>query len=150
LKTAKALGVLAIAVLAVALAYLYLEGRTYTPVARLSLPDGLTLAAVLPDAKDREKCELANQRFLAPFRSGCKECKVSAARCERRLEGLEFAMRAGGAVPHPVVVADALRIAVLGPAQAASAGCQVIAANMVARGAKSATCVQPQAGAAKP
>src|SRR5260221_10147690 len=68
--------------------YLYVESRVYYPVVRLLLPDGLSIAAVLPETKERSACEAANERFVAPFIKQCKECKV-AARCERQLEGLE-------------------------------------------------------------
>jgi hypothetical protein len=44
-------------------------------------------------------------------------------------------------VPHPMVIARELRMAVMGPPTAANAGCQVLAANMVANGVKTAVCV---------
>jgi hypothetical protein len=84
---------------------------------------------------------MANDRFIDPLKQSCKECKVAAARCEQHLEGLELAIREGAAVPHPVVAANELRIAVMGPPEAAKAGCQVLAANMVANGLKTAVCV---------
>lgn len=129
-------------------AYLYVESQVYHPVVRLTLSDGLSIAAVLPQTKERPACAAATERFVAPFKQTCKDCKVLTS-CERRLEGLELAMHDGAPVPHPMVVAQELRIAVMGPAPAAQAGCQVIAANMVASGVKNAACRPAQSAAPK-
>lgn len=138
------IGIVLIAVATVA-AQLYVESQVYYPVVRLDLQDGLSITAVLPETKERKACGLANDKFVAPFKQSCKECKIAMARCERELEGLALAMREGKDVPHPMVVANEVRIAVMGPPEAAKAGCQVVAANMVARGEKSAVCISPQA-----
>ena len=136
-----------IAVASVA-AHLYVQSQIYYPVVRLDLADGLSITAVLPETKERKACGLANDRFVAPFKQQCKECKISVARCERELQGVELAMHDGLPVPHPMVVARELRMAVMGPLDAAKAGCQLVAANMVANGVKTAVCVQPQPPAA--
>ncbi len=124
-------------------AHLYVQSQVYYPVVHLMLPDGLSIAAVLPETKERKACGAANDRFVTPFKQSCKDCKVAIARCERHLEGLELAMHDGLPVPHPMVVALELRMAVMGPPEAAKAGCQVVAANMVANGVKTAVCVPP-------
>src|SRR5882672_12921507 len=123
---------LVLIVAASVVAHLYVQSQVYYPVVRLNLPDGLSIAAVLPETKERKACGAANDRFVAPFKQTCKDCKIAMARCERQLEGLELAMHDGAPVPHPMVVARELRMAVMGPAEAAKAGCQVVAANMVA------------------
>jgi hypothetical protein len=143
-KMWKAGSALAALVLAVGAAYWYLENQIYHPVVRLALPGGLNITAVLPDTKERLACDAANQRFAAPFKQNCKDCTVAAMTCERRLEGLEQAMREGAPLPHPVVVARDLRMAIIGPPAAASASCQFIAADMVKKGQASATCVPAQ------
>ena len=131
-----------IAVASVA-AHLYVQSQVYYPVVRVDLTDTLSIAAVLPETKERKACGLANDRFLAPFKQQCKDCKITQARCERQLEGVELAMHEGLPVPHPMVVAREARIAVIGPEQKARAGCQYIAANLVASGIKTAVCAQP-------
>src|SRR5260221_3427139 len=50
--------------------------------------------------------------FRSPFRQSCKDCKVAMARCERKLGGMELAMHDSAPVPHPMVVARELRMAV--------------------------------------
>ena len=130
-------------------AHLYVQSQVYYPVVRLMLPDGLSITAVLPETKERKACGTANERFVTPFKQTCKDCKVAMARCERQLEGLELAMHDGAPVPHPMVVARELRMAVMGPPEAAKAGCQVVAANMVASGVKTAVCIPPQPAAPK-
>src|SRR2546425_3965274 len=124
-------------------AHLYVQSQVYYPVVRLNLPDGLSITAVLPETKERKACGTANDRFVAPFKQTCKDCKVAMARCERQLEGLELAMREGTPVPHPMVVARELRMAVMGPPAAANAGCKVVAADMVAKGMRTAVCIPP-------
>jgi hypothetical protein len=143
----KALVALAVALVAIAsvAAHLYVQSQVYYPVVRLDLADGLSITALLPETKERRACGAANDKFVAPFKETCKDCKISMARCERELEGVELAMHDGQPVPHPMVVARELRMAVMGPAEAAKAGCKVVAANMVASGVKTAVCVQPQA-----
>ena len=64
-------------------------------------------------------------------------------------QGLELAMRDRTPIPHPMVVAREARLAVMGPPERARAGCQFLAASMVAQGLKTAVCVQPQAAAPK-
>ena len=140
-------GILALVLLAIAsvAAHLYVQSQVYYPVVRINLTDTLSIAAVLPETKERKACGIANDRFLAPFKDQCKDCKITAARCERVLEGVELAMHDGLPVPHPMVVAREARIAVIGPDQKARAGCQYIAANLVASGVKTAVCAQPGA-----
>ena len=141
------IAVFAIAFVAIAsvAAYLYLQSQVYYPVVGLALTDGLSITAVLPQTKERKACDLANERFIVPFTQSCKECKVSMARCERELGGLELAMRDRAPVPYPMVVAGEARLAVMGPPEKAKAGCKVLAANIAAGGVKDAACVQPQA-----
>lgn len=146
-KAVVALAALALASLA---AYWYLQSQVYHPVVRLALTGGLSIIAVLPDTKERKACDAANERFAAPFRQSCKDCKVAAVSCEQQLVGLERAMREGTPLPHPIVMARDLRIAVIGPPDAAQAGCQFIAADIVKKGVPTATCVPAQAPDAKP
>jgi hypothetical protein len=138
--------IIAISFLAIAsvVATLYVQSQVYYPIVRLTLPDGLSITALLPETKERKACGAANDRFVAPFQQSCKECKVAMARCERKLEGLELAMHDGAPVPHHMVVARELRLAVMGPQEAAKAGCQIVAANLVRSGVKTAVCVTPQ------
>jgi hypothetical protein len=130
-------------------AHLYVQSQVYYPVVRLNLPDGLSIAAVLPETKERKACGAANDRFVAPFKQTCKDCKIAMARCERQLEGLELAMREGAPVAYPTIVARELRMAVMGPPAAAKAGCQIVAADMVAKGMRTAVCIPAQLPAPK-
>src|SRR2546425_10296415 len=86
---------LVLIVAASVVAHLYVQSQVYYPVVRLDLPDGLSIAAVLPETKERQACGAGNDRFVAPFQQTCKDCKVAIARFERQLEGLELAMREG-------------------------------------------------------
>ena len=147
-KTIIALALVLIAAASV-VAHLYVQSQVYYPVVHLNLPDGLSIAAVLPETKERKACGAANDRFVAPFKQTCKDCKVAIARCERQLEGLELAMREGEPVAYPMVVARELRMAVMGPPEAAKAGCQIVAKDMVAKGMRTAICIPAQLPAPK-
>ena len=48
-------------------AHLYVQSQVYYPVVHLMLPDGLSIAAVLPETKERKACGAANDRFVTPF-----------------------------------------------------------------------------------
>ena len=126
-------------------AQLYVQSQVYYPVVHLEIPGGLSIAAVLPETKERRACGAANDKFVAPFKQGCKDCKISMARCERQLEGLELAMHDNVAVPHPMVIAREARVAVMGPPESAKAGCRVLAAKMVESGVTTAACILPPA-----
>src|SRR2546428_2632870 len=138
--------IITVALLAIAsvVAHLYVQSQVYYPVVRLNLPDGLSIAAVLPETKERKACGAANDRFVAPFKQTCKDCKIAMARCERQLEGLELAMREGTPVAYPMVVARELRLAVMGPPEAAKAGCQIVTTDMLAKGMRTAICIPAQ------
>lgn len=123
------------------IADLYVQSQVYYPVIHVALPEGISVAAVLGETKERKACGTANDRFLAPIRQQCKECKLISARCERQLEGLDLALRQGEPVPYPLVVAKETRVAFMGPPALAKLGCDAAAISMVANGIKSATCI---------
>jgi len=126
------------------LAHLHVVSQTYRPIVRLASPDGLTYTTVQDEVTERRACGAANDRFLGPIKELCKQCQVVFARCERKLDGLELALAEGAAVPHYQVYAPGLRMAIAGPAPAARASCEFIAADMVKRGLRSAACLNPR------
>jgi len=126
------------------IAHLYVQSQIYYPVVRMTLPDGLTIAAVLAETKERKTCGVRNDRFLTPFKQQCKECKLISARCERELEGLDLALRQGEPLPYPTVVAREVRVAFIGPADLAKINCDATVASMASKGFKSATCLPAQ------
>jgi hypothetical protein len=126
------------------LAHLHVASQTYRPVVRLASPDGLTYTTVQDEVSERRACGTANDRFLGPIKELCKQCQVVFARCERKLEGLELALAENAPVPHYQVFAPGLRMAIAGPAPAAKASCEFIAADMTRRGLRSAACVAPR------
>ena len=69
----------------VALAHLHVVSQTYHPVVQLASPDGLVYTAVQDSKHERQECGAANDRFLAPVKQQCKDCRVVLARCEREL-----------------------------------------------------------------
>ena len=137
---------IAVAILAAVgvLAHLHVASQTYYPVVKLSSPEGLTLTMVQDPVSERRACGEANGRFLAPLRSGCKKCAVVYARCERELEGVEFALLNSQPVPHHQVLADGMRLMVEGSKQIERDACESIAVDIVKMGIASAACVFPR------
>jgi hypothetical protein len=89
------IGLLVIAAVA-SLAYMHVVSQTYHPVVRLASPEeGLIYTTVQDEVAERRACGAANDRFLKPIKSLCKQCQVVYARCERKLEGFEAALAEG-------------------------------------------------------
>ena len=125
------------------LAHLHVASQSYHPVVRLSSPEGLTYTAVQDPTRERRACGAANERFIRPMKTHCKDCQVIFARCERELEGLELALVNGGSVPYYRVYSPGSRMAIAGPAATAKAFCETVAGNLVKQGWRSAACVKP-------
>ena len=138
--------IIAIAILAAGglLAHMHVAAQIYHPVAQLTSPDGLIFTAVQDETGERRECGKANDRFLAPFKSLCKQCQIVFARCERALTGLEAELAAGHSLPHHQVLSPGLRLAVAGPDPQAKQTCDFIAADLVKRGYGTAVCVGPK------
>src|SRR4051812_21471021 len=146
----KTLSIIAVLAITSVLAHLYVKSQVYHPVVHVVFPDGLSIAAVLPETKERKTCGAANDGFLKPFKQQCKDCKVTVARCERQLEGLELSLRQGEPLPYPTVIDRGTRVAFMGPIDTAKAQCQATAAYLVANGMRSAVCIPSQTSKAKP
>ena len=132
--------IIAVVLIAVSawLAHLHVVAQSYHPVVRLASPDGLVYTAVQDAKHERQACGAANDRFLAPLRETCKDCKIVLARCERELDGLERALSEHRAVPLPVVSGPGVRMSIAGPVAPAKASCEQIATQMVRNGLRAA------------
>jgi hypothetical protein len=137
----KSLLIVALLAIGSVLAHLYVKSQVYHPVVHVLFPDGLSIAAVLPETKERKACGAANDGFLQPFRQQCKDCKITMARCERELQGLELALRQGTPLPYPTVVDRQTRVAFMGPIEAAKAQCQATAVHLKSKGSGTAVCL---------
>jgi hypothetical protein len=120
------------------LAYVHLA-QPYYPVVTIAAPDGLTYIAVQDATSEREACDTANARFVAPIKASCKACKVLAARCER-FAG-DFASSS-----HRLV-APGLRMTIEGPDAPARRDCDSIAKDIASRGVRGAACIYPKSDA---
>jgi len=144
LKTARQAVVAAVLIaVSAVLAHLHVVSQTYHPVVQLSSPDGLVYTAVQAPRHERQACGAANDRFLAPVKKDCEECRVVLARCERELGGLEQAVHERERIAHHVVTAPGVRLAITGPDARARASCEQIANQMVRSGLRSAACAHP-------
>jgi hypothetical protein len=125
-------------------AHFYVESQAYYPIVHVEISGAMTVAAVLPRTKNRQACVSASDRYLVPFNTQCKDCKITVKRCARELEGFELALHEGSSLPHPVVVSRETRVAFIGPDGIAQRQCQDAAAHLIANGAKSAACMPPK------
>ncbi len=135
----QAITALLLVAVASVLGHLHVTAQSYYPVVRVATPDGLVFTAVHDATSERGACAAANERFLAPFKSMCIDCRVVAARCERELQGAEAALGEGRS-PHHRIFAPGLQVAIAGPEQAASLSCGHIARSGDAQGVR---CVPP-------
>jgi len=143
LKTARYAVVAAVLIaVSAGLAHLHVVSQTYHPVVQLSSPDGLVYTAVQDPKHERQACGAANDRFLAPVKKDCAQCRVVVARCERELGGLELAVYERRRIAHHVVTGPGVRLAIAGPEASARASCEQIAARMVRSGLP-AVCAHP-------
>ena len=124
-------------------AHLHVAAQTYYPVVRVQSPEGLTFIAVHEPTGERAACGEANDRFLAPFKTMCKECRVVAARCARDLQGIEVGLRDGSPMAHHRVLAPGLSVAIAGAQESASLGCRDIVRKLAAEGIPSVACLPP-------
>ena len=139
----KALVATVLLVAAGVLAHLHVAAQVYHPVVRMSSPDGVVLTALQDETQDRRKCGEANERFIEPMRAHCKECKVLYARCARELGDAETRLLTNRPLPFPVMLSPGLRLGIEGPAAAARASCEFIAAELGKRGFRGAVCIPP-------
>jgi len=142
-----AIGLIVIASL---VAHFYVQSQVYYAVVNFTTPEGLSITALLAETTDRGACGAANERFLTPIRQQCKGCKVTMARCARQLEGLELALSQDDPIPHYLVAALNVRMAIIGPPEIAKPGCETLAVELSGRGVRSAACISPGVARAKP
>jgi len=139
----KALFLLVLLAAGAVLAHYHVRNQHYYPVTRLASSDGYSFLMVQDRVDTRDACGAANDRFVAPLKAGCPQCRVVFARCERELRGLELQLLMGEPVDTHVVVAPRLRMAMEGPAATLRRDCENMAAVIVKSGARSARCAYP-------
>jgi hypothetical protein len=139
----KALIILVLLGAGAVLARYHVANQHYFPVTQLASADGYTFNLVQDRTDTREDCGKANDRFLTPLKSACRQCEIVYARCERELHGFELALLMGDAVPQYVVLAPGVRLAIQGPAATLRRDCEHIAQSIVKSGVPSASCVFP-------
>ena len=120
------------------------EDRIFTPVVRLRTTDGLFVTLIQDANPKRNACRQAIDRLVESLGSTCAVCSIESTDCATRLEGVDCALANNESVPMYTVRAEGIRIAMLGPPLAVRAECEVMAAQMVQLGLKSATCGAPQ------
>jgi len=126
------------------LAHLHVAAQSYYPTVKVLAPEGVTYIAVLDETQERQACGAANRRFIVALKEPCKHCQVLWARCERVITGNEeTALLKGEASEGYLLVATGVRLAIIGPAQAAKMSCEYLARDLAKQGVRSATCVHP-------
>jgi len=125
------------------LASYHVGNQHYYPVTQLASSDGYSFHLVQDRVDTRGACGRANDRFLAPVKARCAQCRVVYARCERELHGLQLRLLMGDPLPLHVVVAPGLRLAMDGQPATLRRDCEDMAAAIVQAGVASAACVHP-------
>src|SRR3954447_23090946 len=138
----------ALAVIATFVAHLHVVAQTYYPTLRVQAPEGLTYVVVQDERSERLECGIANDRFLARIKLGCKDCKILAARCTRTLEET-LERDVYQTMKYATVVAPGVRMAVVGPQPLADTSCMLIAEAAKKQGVQPASCQRAAADAPK-
>jgi hypothetical protein len=139
----QAIIILILLVIGTLLARYHVANQSYYPVSKLTSAEGYTFVMVQDRTAERSACGKANDRFLEPVKARCVACDVIYARCERELQGLEYALLMGDAVPMYVVTAPGMRLGMEGPKERVGKECEQMAAMLVQRGHKTASCAFP-------
>lgn len=126
------------------LAHLHVAAQVYYPIVRMTSPEGVIFTALQAETPQRQECGRANDRFIAPMRRLCKECKVLYARCARELDTMQAALASTAAPPFHIVDSPGLRLAIEGQAEVARASCEFIANDLRKRGFQRAVCLAPR------
>lgn len=122
-------------------AYLHYSSKPYYPIARIAAPDGLTYTAFSAEARGRDACMEANERFVGPLRNDCPACTVLFERCESNAEVMKLRVAAVG---DPVVLSRGLSLAVAGPREVAITACEAVAQDLAKRGIEGSRCLRPK------
>ncbi|MGA8005285.1 MAG: hypothetical protein WCA17_04235 [Burkholderiales bacterium] len=125
-------------------AHYWVATLTYYPTAKVALPGGFAFSVVQQAQPDRAACGEANERFLGPLESVCKDCKVVYARCQRAIDGADLLLMTEASPSFYTVIAPGLRMRLHGPAKQLGAVCDGIAAQLVRSGRANATCLRPR------
>lgn len=139
----QALVVVALGVTGAYVTHAYVTPSKYYPTVVVAAPEGLIYIAVQDATSERQACGKANERFLAPIKAGCKDCKVVSARCERVLEGDFTKVLQDTHTGGYRIVAPGLRMLIEGPEGSARRECDLIARDIANRGVHGAACIPP-------
>ena len=131
------------------LAHLHVAAQRYYPTVKVLAPEGITYIAVLDETQERQACGAANKRFIAALQEPCTHCQILWARCERVITGNEeAALLKEGPDESYRLAATGVRLAIIGPAQAAKTSCDYLARHLAKQGVSSAACIYPKAASA--
>jgi hypothetical protein len=122
------------------LAHMHVVAQSYRPTVQFASPEGLVFVAIQDSTSERRECGAANERFLAPIKQGCKECKIVVARCEREADDPFASAPVPALVPAHQIVAPGVRVSIDGPDALARAACDLLALDMAERGLRNAGC----------
>ena len=118
------------------------EPAQFYPVVRTAIPGGYTLSAVQQPAS-KGACVLANERYAAPIKKDCADCKIEYTGCDSALSGAEKALAAGQPVAQYSVTSGTLHVLIGGAEAVAKAVCEQMAAEVAKKGANKAVCEPP-------
>lgn len=124
------------------IAHYHVAAQSYQPMVRVETPDGVSYTAVLDTVHERPACGVASERFVAPIKADCPECRVVFARCRREAEGLPaLANELATAEGRSLVSMPGISISIEASPEAARRTCQWIVESVHRLGVQSARCV---------
>jgi hypothetical protein len=127
----------------ITLAYVEKKDETFIPIVRVRSIEGLYITLVQPRMARRSYCQATVDGFIKALDGACASCAVESTDCATRLEGIDKALANGDRLPIYTVLAEGMRVSVVGPPHAVRAACEGMATHLVMNGWKMATCVTP-------
>ena len=118
------------------------EPTAFYPVVRAAMPGGYSLTAVQPST-NKGTCVKTNDRFSAPLKANCPECKIEFSGCEATLSGSEKAMMTGEPLAQYSIAAGSIRILLVGADSVTRPVCEKMAADLAGKSPGKASCVAP-------
>lgn len=118
------------------------EPTVFYPVVRAAMPGGYSLTAV-QQSTNKDTCIKTNDRFSAPLKATCPECKIEFSGCEPTLSGAVKDMMAGEPLAQYSIAAGSMRILLGGPDSVTKPVCEKMAADLAGKSPGKASCIVP-------
>jgi hypothetical protein len=119
------------------------EDPMLIPIVRMRSPEGYFVTYVRDRVRGGKACQAEIKSYVEPLKSACPDCSIESSACASELAGMEKALAENRPLPVYVVRSEGIRMSVVGPPQRVKVWCEIVAAQIVRNGLRTAACVYP-------